>query len=159
MIGHDAKLKSRGDTKLSVSIVLDINFVFRTFIISVTMYLLLTEKRFNIDEMEEQKTTMTPRPGIMALVGMSGVQEPLAHRAIGGFIRIKKKERKKSKIGLIPLFCRHDVYRAYLFFCQKSKASRASCFKEAHSSGYLSFNDWTGEGRLTTILPGTNGKN
>ena len=97
MIGHDAKLKSRGDTKLSVSIVLDINFVFRTFIISVTMYLLLTEKRFNIDEMEEQKTTMTPRPGIMALVGMSGVQEPLAHRPIGGFIRIKKKRKKKKQ--------------------------------------------------------------
>ena len=97
MIGHDAKLKSRGDTKLSVSIVLDINFVFRTFIISVTMYLLLTEKRFNIDEMEEQKTTMAPRPRIMALVGMSGVQEPLAHRPIGGFIRIKKKRKKKKQ--------------------------------------------------------------
>ena len=43
------------------------------------MYLLLTEKRFNIAEMEEQNTTMTPRPGIMALVGTSGVQEPVAH--------------------------------------------------------------------------------
>ena len=97
MIGHDAKLKSRGDTKLSVSIVLDINFVFRTFIISVTMYLLLTEKRFNIDEMEEQKTTMTPRPEIMALVGMSGVQEPLAHPLSDWRVYSYKKKKKEKK--------------------------------------------------------------
>lgn len=98
MIGHDAKLKSRGDTKLSVSIVLDI-CIYRTFIISVIMYLLLTEKRFNIDEMEEQKTTM-------ALVGMSGVQEPLAHPFPSWRVySCKKKERKESKTGFIPLFC------------------------------------------------------
>lgn len=64
------------------------------------MYLLLTEKRFDIDEMEKQKTTMTPRPGIMALIGMSGVQEPLAYPLSDWRVySYKKKERKKAKQG------------------------------------------------------------
>lgn len=64
------------------------------------MYLLLTEKRFDIDEMEKQKTTMTPRPGIMALVDMSGVQEPLAHPLSDWRVySYQKKRKKKSKTG------------------------------------------------------------
>ena len=69
------------------------------------MYLLLTEKRFDIDEMEKQKTTMTPGPGIMALDGMSGVQEPLAHPLSDWRVYSykKKKEKKQNRVNTFVL--------------------------------------------------------